>query len=81
MTMCTINREDKPDMICTFIGLLLCGNRVIRSLPKGKPRNYILLEDTKMADYNMNGFRVRFRIADYASNPIVRAITATSVDD
>ena len=34
-----------------------------------------------MADYNMNGFRVRFRIADYASNPMVMAITATAEDD
>ena len=34
-----------------------------------------------MADYNMNGFRVRFRIADYASAPMVMAITATAEDD
>ena len=34
-----------------------------------------------MADYNMNGFRVRFRIADYASDPMVMAITATAEDD
>lgn len=34
-----------------------------------------------MADYNMNGFRVRFRIADYTSAPMVMAITATAEAD
>lgn len=69
-------------MICTFSRLISCGNRVIMSLPKGKPRNYILLEDTKMANYyDMNGCKVRFSIADYASDPMVMAITATAEDD
>ena len=31
--------------------------------------------------YDMNGFRVHFRIADYASNPMVMAITAEAEDD
>lgn len=31
--------------------------------------------------YDMNGFRVHFRIADYASDPMVMAITATAEDD
>ena len=31
--------------------------------------------------YDMNGFRVHFRIADYASDPMVMAITAAAEDD